>query len=95
VHATEGVDLTSMSGYNKTQQYVYGKLIATHLTDVEGAPATLWSDGLDCTHVRVVSTLTDQPTPQMPKPQDQINFQVIQALHSLHSSRNTRVRPRG
>ena len=36
VHAAKGANLTSMSGYNKNQQYVYGKLIAAHLTDFQG-----------------------------------------------------------
>jgi hypothetical protein len=32
VLATKGADLTSMSGYDKNQHYVYGKWNAAHLT---------------------------------------------------------------
>lgn len=36
MHAIKGADLTSMSGYDKNQQYVYGKWNAAHLTNVQG-----------------------------------------------------------
>jgi hypothetical protein len=35
-HATKGLNLTSMSGYDKNQQYVYGKSNAAHLTHLQG-----------------------------------------------------------
>jgi hypothetical protein len=83
-----------MSGYSKSEQYVYGKFNAAHLTSFARAPATFSSDEPGRAHVKNLATLTDHPTPQTPKPQDRISSQAIQALHSLHSHRNTRMRLR-
>jgi hypothetical protein len=56
VSVTKGADPTSMSGYNKNEQYVYGKFGCGSSDALTRAPATLWSDGPEWAHVSILST---------------------------------------
>jgi hypothetical protein len=59
VQPTKSIDPTSMSGYDKNQQYVYGKWECGSSDGFTRAPATLGSDAPVRAHVSVLVLLAD------------------------------------